>query len=319
MTVCDTIEAYSSQHELLKQGVYLVAISGGRDSVCLLDALLKCGYNKLILCHVNYGLRDEHSDNDESLVRLLAEKNKLECEVKRVQLHSDTGFEAEARTIRYEFFAEIVNKYKALGIFLGHHADDQAETILFNLLRGGAGLKGMKAVSVRGADIGSYMLYRPLITVRRSEINSYIEQQQLKYGEDHTNNLPIATRNRIRNEVLPLLKDVMQREVTSQLNRAYDVSSMHEEFFIQEAIDPQYRDPQGRLFLPKLRKKHRAIQYHVIFKYLSENKIKQINYDLVERAIALMERESGGVINLPGGHSLHRRQQRMFVVMIKES
>ena len=127
----------------------MVGVSGGADSVALLHLLVAGGFRNLVVCHLDHCLRGRASTGDARFVRRLAEKLGLECEIGRIDVAermaaSRDSMETAARNARHGFFAECAVKHRCRRILLGHHADDQAETVLWNLLRGSHGLKGMR-------------------------------------------------------------------------------------------------------------------------------------------------------------------------------
>jgi tRNA(Ile)-lysidine synthase len=199
--VLDTIR----RHGLLQGGeTILVAVSGGPDSVALLDVLqeLRAVLHLTLACaHVHHGLREE-ADADAGVVRGLCQRLAVPCHLERVVVPSGPpwdGLEAEARRVRYAALEARALAVGARRIATGHTADDQAETVLMRLLEG-AGPRGLAGMALaRGA------LIRPLLEVRRSEIVAHLTARGLPWVEDRTNRNPRFLRNRIRHDVLPFL------------------------------------------------------------------------------------------------------------------
>ena len=297
---------------------YLLGISGGRDSVALLHALLDAGADKLVLCHLNHQLRGLFSVHDAAFVRELAEQHNLPYEIARFHVQrraeqEQVSIEVAARRSRHEFFAECAKKHRCSRILLAHHADDNAETILLNLFRGSAGLKGMRFESTHAVNRRKLTLVRPLLGVRRSEIDDYLADRRLPYRDDASNEEPFTARNRLRLEALPLLREIMNRDITPAIVRA--VQSSQED---QEALDELLEvldlvDPQERLFLPKLRNLPEALQRRALFLYLQDSGIPDLSRDLITRCLALFDSEGPAKVNLPGDHHLRRRARRIFV------
>lgn len=304
--------------DLSKRQRYLLAISGGRDSVALLYSMLDAGYNNLVLCHLNHGLRGNASGQDAAFVRRLAKKLDLPCEVGRMDIaqqmnQSGDSMELAARKARHVFFAQCATLYRCPRVLLGHHADDQAETIIFNLLRGSGGLKGMQwnhSIQVGDMDL---TLLRPLLLNTRSEIDSYVKHHRLHYREDTTNAEPIAARNRLRNEVMPLLSDIMGRDITPGLLRALNVSEAKHQALHETLVAANLTDPQGRLFLPKLLPLSPALQLMALQEYLQAAKVRDINHDLLTRCLSLLTDPDIAKINLPGGLFFRRKAKRLFI------
>lgn len=199
MNLIKKIQENIFRYELFERGAEIVVgVSGGPDSVCLLDALhtLTKKYNlELIIAHVNYGLRGKDSDLDEKLARKLAEKYSLPFEIlknKKVGKSED-----KLRAIRYDFFEKVSKKYKASSIAVGHNLNDQAETVLMRIIRG-TGLRGLGAIKFKNGNI-----IRPLLNIPRKEILAYLRKNKLSYRIDKSNLTNDFTRNKIRNKLIP--------------------------------------------------------------------------------------------------------------------
>ncbi|MBT8037458.1 MAG: tRNA lysidine(34) synthetase TilS [Verrucomicrobiae bacterium] len=297
---------------------YLLAISGGRDSVALLNVLLDAGYRNLILCHLNHGLRGAESGQDASFVRRLAKKHDLACEIDRVDVAArmeQTGesMELAARNARHAFFVQCAGKHRCPRFLLAHHADDQVETILFNLLRGSSGLKGMRYENTHQMGGRKLELVRPLLLVSRSEINCYLTTHRIHYREDPSNAEAIATRNRLRNEAIPLLNEIMGREIRPALLRAAAISEAQETALRESITDLRLEDPQGRLFLPKLIKISPVLQKIVLHDYLKAGGVSGISHDLLDRCASLLQGSQASKINLPQDRFLRRKEKRLFI------
>lgn len=204
-------------------GPGVVAVSGGADSVALLRALLETGGGPLTVAHLNHRLRGAESDADEAFVLDLARKLGVDSRATRIDvaaLAHGENLEAVARRVRYDFFAEIADTVRAAWIATGHTADDQAETVLHRMVRG-TGLQGLRGIAqTRGpaaVTIGPRIV-RPLLTVTRAEVIEYLALLGQPYRTDSSNADPRFTRNRIRAELLPLLK-TFNPEVVAMLAR----------------------------------------------------------------------------------------------------
>ena len=193
---------YIREHALCAPGdTLVVAFSGGADSASLLDILAHLpGYNlQLVVAHLNHLLRGAESDADELFARAAAERYGCLFALARVDvaaLADETGLSLEeaGREARYAFFREVAAKYAAAAVAVGHHKGDQAETVLMRLLRGagGSGLSGMRPKS---AD---RMIVRPLLSLRRPEIEAYLHKGGLPWREDSSNAAVRFLRNRIQ-------------------------------------------------------------------------------------------------------------------------
>lgn len=301
-----------------KLKTWLVAVSGGRDSVCLLDWAVKNGLEKLVVVHVNHQLRGEMSDGDAEFVKQLAQQYGLpiyteSVDVSAVASEQKKGLELAAREVRHAVFARALQKHDASGVLLGHHAEDQAETVLYHLLRGSNGLRGMRSESEVVVNKHVVKLLRPLLKMRRSEIDSYIAKYHLRYREDVTNAEGFTARNRIRNEVMPLLKEIMQRDIVPTVNVAAEASMEVAAFVESEAVIEDYLDPQGRLYLPSFIALHRVLQLSVLFQFFKLHKVPEINRNLLTRCLTILGGDAPAKINLPGGRWLRRKEQRLFI------
>lgn len=199
------VERYIEKYKLLKSSeLYLVALSGGADSVALL-LLLKNAHFNVHAAHCNFHLRGEESDRDEAFCVELCKG--LGVELHRA--HFDTreyaelhkvSIEMAARELRYKWFEQLREDIGAAGICVAHHRDDSVETILLNLVRG-TGLRGLTGIQPRNGNI-----LRPLLCVSRAEIEAFLAEKGQKYVTDSTNLEADVQRNIVRLEVLPLLR-----------------------------------------------------------------------------------------------------------------
>lgn len=205
MQFIKNIQNFAFQNDLWSKGSkIIVGVSGGPDSVCLLDILVNLApkYDfELHIAHVNYGLRGKDSDKDEVLVRILAEKYKLNLSVLKPRKSLYKGnLENTLREIRYDFFENLRLEHKFDLIAIAHNQDDQAETVMMRILRG-SGLEGLSAIKTKNGN-----LIRPLLNASKAEILAYNKQKKLKFGIDKSNKNPDFTRNRIRHGLLPYLE-----------------------------------------------------------------------------------------------------------------
>ncbi|MCK4403576.1 MAG: tRNA lysidine(34) synthetase TilS [candidate division Zixibacteria bacterium] len=218
---------------LLKKGDrVVVALSGGPDSVALLHGLLDIQSEfglKLYVAHLNHKLRGAESDEDERFAKKLAGHLKLKFFSKKIDVKGEAkrkklGIEESAREIRYRYLENLAVQIKADKIAFGHQADDQAETFLMRLLRGagGAGLSGIPPK--RGKII------RPLIQIRREEIETFLKANQIPYRLDSSNYLTDYFRNKIRLTLLPKIKEEFNPKIVESLNRTADIISLQQEY-----------------------------------------------------------------------------------------
>ena len=194
----------------------LVAVSGGADSMCLADLFLQnFGPDRVALAHCNFRLRGEESDGDETLVRDWAEEHRVCCHVMSFDtedyaLKKGISIEMAARELRYSWFAAICHEQDYAAVAVAHNANDNAETLILNLLRGTGlrGLAGMSLVSDMPCGESDIKLIRPIIECTRKMIEGYAFAHRLAYRDDSTNASSDYKRNRIRNEVFPIFEKI---------------------------------------------------------------------------------------------------------------
>ncbi|ACM21767.1 tRNA(Ile) (cytidine34-C2)--(L-lysine-6-N) ligase, putative [Geotalea daltonii FRC-32] len=203
------VNSYIRAHRLISPGdTVIVAVSGGADSVALLDVLagLRSSKLRLIVAHLNHCLRGSESDADEAFVRKLAGGYGVCFVTKAVDVlalsrESKMSLEEAGRVARYRFLKELAINCNARSVAVAHHADDQAETVLMRLIRG-AGGSGLRAMTSTTAGL----IIRPLLSVTRREIESYLDKKGLGYRTDSSNADLNFLRNRIRHELIPFLR-----------------------------------------------------------------------------------------------------------------
>lgn len=232
--------------ELSPDRLYLVALSGGADSIALALMMKEAGLNIHAL-HCNFHLRGEESERDEKFVRHFCNKNGIPlyvCHFDTRTLAKEHGvsIEMEARELRYNWFAEQALKLNAEAICVAHHKDDQAETLLLNLIRG-TGLRGLSAMHP-DRTIKGLRILRPLLGITKQEILDYLSSRQQDYVTDSTNLERDALRNRIRLDVLPLLRE-LNPNITDCLARTAHNVRMELDSDSEEASYHRWLSPLG--------------------------------------------------------------------------
>jgi tRNA(Ile)-lysidine synthase len=204
--VVETIEAALLRAGLRQSSSFLVGLSGGADSVALTCALLdlrkRLGF-RLVAAHLNHQIRRDESDRDEGFVRSMCARLGIELIIGRADGldASISNLEERARDARREFLLRVADRVQADFVALGHHRDDQAETVLMRLMRG-AGAAGMAAMAERGPA----KIIRPMLSLSRAEIREYLDARAIPFVEDSSNSSRDILRNRIRAELLPMLE-----------------------------------------------------------------------------------------------------------------
>ena len=201
------VRKYIIHHDLFKNhGRYIVALSGGADSVALLLILKQLGVS-LSAAHCNFHLRGEESERDEQFCVSLCERlgitlHRIHFDTQFYALQHKVSIEMAARDLRYRYFAQLAKDIKADGICVAHHRDDNVETVILNLLRG-SGVDGLAGIAPKNGNI-----LRPLLCISRQDILDYLQLQGQNYVTDSTNLEDDALRNRIRHHVIPLLETI---------------------------------------------------------------------------------------------------------------
>jgi tRNA(Ile)-lysidine synthase len=297
---------------------WLAGVSGGADSVALLHLLHRNGFRKIFVCHLNHRLRGRASAADARFVEKLADRLGYICESAEANVRTRMKLQGEsmetaARHARQNFFSECAAKFRCRRILLAHHADDQAETVLWNLLRGSHGLRGMRGeqeIRIAGKPLE---IIRPLLGLRRAELVQWLREHSLDWREDASNREAVAVRNRLRNEVFPLLAEITGRDPVAAFVRGADDSAQRDAFEAAMLDETKVEDPQGRLHIPAMRILPPLLARLAVRRYLSSRGIADIDRALLERAVSLLEPNGPPTINLPGGGRLRRRAGRIWV------
>ncbi|NLJ40278.1 MAG: tRNA lysidine(34) synthetase TilS [Clostridiales bacterium] len=293
------------------QGV-VVGVSGGADSLALIHLLCQIRNRisiSLYIAHVNHGLRGQEAVDDAEFVRAIAERWDLkfflkEARVSELAKEWSLSEEQAGRRVRYDFFHSVLREVRGHKIALAHHSDDQAETIMHNIIRG-TGLSGLSGMEpVRDGSI-----IRPLLCVSRGEIEDYCRQNGLEYREDRTNLDTIYTRNRIRGILIPLIEEQFNPNFSQSLLRMGDILGEDEEFLAKHAEKifnslARHGDNEVRFSIEGLKECPKAIRRRVLRRGLERLKkdLTNIGYVHIEALLRLIwDSQAGSRINLIEG------------------
>ena len=283
----------------------LVGVSGGVDSVGLLHALMETGRQPIVL-HFDHGWRAE-SGADAAWVRELARCLGLKYAGGKMGTSGQKRREADARAARYAFFAKTAKRLGVPHLVLAHHADDQVETFLMQLLRGsGAAGRGMDPVSERDALI----LHRPWLGLWKREILAYARRHKLAWREDATNADTRHRRNLVRRRTLPYLQKQFGKHAVVNLFRAAEIARAEGEW-LDALCAPMAREPD--LSVKALRAAPLARQRRTILRWLQRRGVKDISFAAVEAVRGLVEEDVPAKINLSAGRFARRRAGKIFV------
>ena len=294
------VKDYIKKHKLLSlSDLYIVALSGGADSVALLLLLDEMGY-KVHALHCNFHLRGEESDRDERFCEDLCLKKNIPFH----RIHFDTLMYAEthkmsvemaARELRYRYFEQLRKDIGAEGICVAHHQDDTVETVLLNLVRG-TGLRGLTGIQPRNGAI-----LRPLLCVTRTEIESYLATKQQDYVTDSTNLETDFVRNKIRLQVVPLLR---------QLNPAVSENIVRTAEHLTEAqkvLDIVVDTYKGSNQLDLCALQQVGSAEYIVFEWLKQY---GFNGSQVQQVISA---ETGSIFSSPTGYEVLKDRGRLLV------
>ena len=277
----------------------LVAVSGGPDSVCLFHVLRELKIRVVAIAHLNHKLRGAESDEDERLVAAMAHQAGLDFYAASAEIRGG-NLEQAARLARREFFQGLIGRGLADRIALGHTRDDQAETVLFRMLRGSglAGLAGILPVTGEG-------LIRPLLGVTREEVETFLRERRIPWREDSSNREPRFARNRIRHELLPRLKQDWNPRLTEALVHLADLAYEEERWWAAEiarlAGQILVRSPGAvEVAAGRLSKESRAVARRLIRHAIRQAKgnLRGVQFSHIEKVLDLPD--AGGKAELPG-------------------
>ena len=317
----DTVRKTINEYGMLKKGdKVLCAVSGGADSICLLNVLLslKDEYNiSVYVANVNHLIRGDEAKRDSDFVKEICRKEQIECfyreyDVPAISRERKIGEEECGRVLRYEFFDEISQKLGGVKIATAHNLNDNAETILFRLARGSSasGLCGIK--HVRGNII------RPLLDVTREEIEEYLKEHNLSWCEDSTNKLTLYNRNKLRHCVMPYLEEISgsaQKKIVSaaRLLREDDMYlSQRAEEMAKECFFDEY------ILSEPLKEVHIAIKRRVIAAILEKWGAKEITVDKIDDFIRFLSKESGKSFDINSEYFAEKSYDKIYLVRRKQ-
>ncbi|MFU0828638.1 MAG: tRNA(Ile)-lysidine synthase [Lachnoclostridium sp.] len=307
------IKNFIDKYNMIQKGDRIVVgVSGGADSVCLFDVLLKLAPvygHTLFVVHVNHGIRGKEADEDEAYVKKLCLDNQvsftaMKTDVRAIAAKEGLSEEEAGRKVRYEAFYHCFTENKCNKIAIAHNKNDNAETILFHLFRG-SGIKGLTGIQpVRDVII------RPLLNTGRDEIEAYLNENGISYRTDRTNLTSDYTRNKIRHQIISFAKEEINsaavEHIVSAANKLAEIES-----YLEKNIEIGFRNSVTYLEekksyvidINKLKQEDPVLQKGIIRRTLTQlaTRAKDLETLHVELVLDLMEKQSGKVLNLPYG------------------
>ncbi len=304
--------------DFIFENYVVVGVSSGPDSMCLLH-ILKEKTDKIIVCHINHNVRKE-SITEENYLRDYCQKNNLIFESMTIKEYKENNFENEARKIRYSFYEKILNKYNSKYLFLAHHGDDLIETVLMKIIRG-SNIEGYAGIKEK-SKVKDYEIIRPLLKYTKEDIINYNNSHNITYFIDNSNEDLSYTRNRIRNKVLPLLKE----EDKNIHKKFFKYSKTLEEYnnyiknIVISNIDNVYKN--NRINLTEFKKIDKFIQKNMLYYILIDvydNKNDIIKENHILNIINLIDNSKPNQeINMPNGIMIIKEYNFLYIKKIQE-
>ena len=295
----------------------VVGVSGGPDSICMLYLLTQLNEVvsfELFVAHINHCLREE-ADEEEVYVKKIAEEFGLtffskKADVLTLSREWKMSCEEAARKIRYDFFEEVAAETKSNKIAVAHNANDRAETVLLNLIRG-SGLDGLCGISVQNGKI-----IRPMLNITRDEIEMYLKEHNIIAMVDRTNFEEIYTRNKVRNRLIPYLKE-LNPNIIETLNRTADILE-NKRSVLLDSVKQEYeklKSSSGMFCYEKFLNLSEEYQLEILRMAICEfcGSNKDISYENLKNAIRILTTaQSGAVVEILKGLKIKREYDSFY-------
>lgn len=293
----------------------LLAVSGGIDSICLASLFLNSSAGRrFAVAHCNFHLRGEDSDSDEALVAAWCGRNdvryhKADFDTEQYASSHSVSIEMAARELRYDWFASLCRENGYYGVAVAHNANDNAETLILNLLRG-TGLRGVtgmqaeSAVPVTREDLSGVRLLRPMLSFSRKQIEEYVADNSLEYHDDRTNAETVYKRNRIRHLVFPVFESLNPSFLTTfarEMNAFSEVQEIADDYFL--SVRDGVCEPAGKdelLRVNAVRLCHLKRYKYVLYRLLEVYGFRDRLLEPVVRLLESGKTFSGKVFEAPG-------------------
>ena len=305
----------------------LLAVSGGIDSICLASLFLNSSSGRrFAVAHCNFHLRGEDSDSDEALVAAWCGRNgvryhKADFDTEQYASSHSVSIEMAARELRYDWFASLCKDNGYYGVAVAHNANDNAETLILNLLRGTGlrGVTGMQAesvVPVTRDELSGVRLLRPMLSFSRKQIEEYVAANSLEYHDDRTNAKTVYKRNRIRHLVFPVFESLNPSFLTTfarEMNAFSEVQEIADDYFL--SVRESVCEPAGKdelLRVNAVRLSHLKHYKYVLYRLLEMYGFRDRLLEPVVRLLESGKTFSGKVFEAPG-YELITAGERLIV------
>ncbi len=293
----------------------LLAVSGGIDSICLASLFLNSSSGRrFAVAHCNFHLRGEDSDSDEALVAAWCGRNgvryhKADFDTEQYASSHNISIEMAARELRYDWFASLCKDNGYYGVAVAHNANDNAETLILNLLRG-TGLRGITGMQVETVvpvtrdELSGVRLLRPMLSFSRKQIEEYVAANSLEYHDDRTNAETVYKRNRIRHLVFPVFESLNPSFLTTfarEMNAFSEVQEIADDYFI--SVRESVCEPAGKddlLRVNAIRLCHLKHYKYVLYRLLEAYGFRDRLLEPVVRLLESGKTFSGKVFEAPG-------------------
>lgn len=293
----------------------LLAVSGGIDSICLASLFLNSSAGRrFAVAHCNFHLRGEDSDSDEALVAAWCGRNgvryhKADFDTEQYASSHNISIEMAARELRYDWFASLCKDNGYYGVAVAHNANDNAETLILNLLRG-TGLRGITGmqegtvVPVTRDELSGVRLLRPMLSFSRKQIEEYVAANSLEYHDDRTNAETVYKRNRIRHLVFPVFESLNPSFLTTfarEMNAFSEVQEIADDYFI--SVRESVCEPAGKdelLRVNAVRLCHLKHYKYVLYRLLEAYGFRDRLLEPVVRLLESGKTFSGKIFEAPG-------------------
>lgn len=317
----DRMVTFITDNNLLSDDrTILIGISGGADSTALTLALRKLRKDlhlSLYAAHVNYNLRGNDSVEDMNYVKELCSRLNIPLFIKETAIKDRSNMEVVARKIRFDFFESVCCKCGISCIALGHNKDDVAETILMNLFRG-SGISGLKGILPKNGNI-----IRPLLSFSRKDITTFLQQQGINdWREDKSNLNTVYTRNKIRNLILPLVRNELNPNI---INTLYNNSAVYRDahnyllrqsVLLAEKAIIRFSSNICQIDLPVILQSSRIIVYYMLdncMKQLTDNNYS-LSYSQFDEIESIFDANGSKEVNLPDSITVRKEYNKLTIL-----